>query len=225
MVDRSKYDIMESEEKTSSMAVVDLLVYIHSLIKKLENDEITSYECDEEIKTLISNACFNFKLIAHLGYENAKDLFRVDMKSISSSVRSDGITVSSFATNYEKVINRYAKTLLIFCVLDEEEIDVKDICDISTFNSLINGNTIELLEYFNHNDIILSNDNKELLTRFNEDNFVVSSLSSSQIKRLNDYHDSFVRRYIYPKITCDKDEKGRVLMQAKRISTAGRFNF
>ena len=224
MVDRSKYDIIENEEKTSSMAVVDLLVDIHSLIRRLEADEITSYECDEEIKNLISNACFNFKLIAHLGYENAKDLFRIDMKSISSSVRSDGVTVSSFATNYEKVINRYAKTLLIFCVLDEEDIDVKDICDISTFNSLINGNTIELFEYFNSRDIIISEESKSLLARFNEDSFVVSSLSSSQIKKLNDYHDNFVRRYIYPKITCDKDEKVRVLNHAKRISTAGRFN-
>lgn len=224
MVDRSKYDIMENEEKISSMAVVDLLIDIHELIKKLEADEINSYECDEEIKSLISNAFSNFKLIAHLGYENAKDLFRIDMKSISSSVRSDGITVSSFANNYEKVINRYAKTLLIFCVLEEEEIDVKDICDMTTFNSLINGNTIELFEYFNRNDIIISDSNKTLLSRFNEDSFVVSSLDSSQIKKLNDYHDSFVRRYLYPKITCDKDEKNRVLLHAKRISTAGRFN-
>ncbi len=224
MVDRSKYDIMENEEKISSMAVVDLLIDIHDLIKRLEANEINSYECDEEIKSLISNAYFNFKLIAHLGYENAKDLFRIDMKTISSSVRSDGVTVSSFANNYEKVINRYAKTLLIFCVLEEEEVDVKDICDISTFNSLINGNTIELFEYFNCNDIIISDDNKALLSRFNEDSFVVSSLTPLQIKKLNDYHDSFVRRYIYPKITCDKDEKTRVLTHAKRISTAGRFN-
>ena len=224
MVDKSKYDIMENEEKNSSMAVIELMADIHELIKKLESSQITSYECDEEIKSLIGNAFSNFKLIAHLGYENAKDLFALDMKSIFSSVKKDGISLNSFAINYEKVINKYAKTLLIFCVLEEEELDVKEIYDLTIFNSVINGNTIGLFEYFRSNDILLSTENRELLSKFSEDSFVVSSLTSTQIKKLNDYHDNFVRRYIYPKITCDKDEKIRVLNQAKKISTAGRFN-
>lgn len=224
MRDISKYDIMENEEKISSMAVVDLLIDIHELIKKVESDEIDSFECQDEITSLIGNAFSNFKLIAHLGYENAKDLFRIDMKSISSSVKMDGVSLSSFSKSYEKVINRYAKTLLIFCVLDEEEIDVKDMCDLTTFNSLINGNTTELFNYFKSKDILISRENERLLLKFNDDKFVVSNLDPLEIKKLNDYHDNFVRRYIYPKITCDKDEKSRVLTHAKRISTAGRFN-
>ena len=224
MRDISKYDIMENEEKISSMAVVDLLVDIHEIIKKYESNEVDSFECSEEIKTLIGDAFSNFKLIAHLGYENARDLFRLDMKTISSSVKKDGVNLTSFSTNYEKVINRYAKTLLIFCVLEEEDIDIKSLCDISTFNSLINGNTIELFNYFRNNDVIISEENKKILDKFLDEKFVVSSLTTDQIKKLNDYHDSYVRRCIYLKITCDKDEKDRILMHAKRISTAGRFN-
>lgn len=224
MRDISKYDIMENEEKISSMAVIDLMIDIQELIKKYESDEIDCFECNDEIKSLIGDAFSNFKLIAHLGYENAKDLFRLDMKTISSSVKRDGINLTSFANNYEKVINRYAKTLLIFCVLEEEDIDVKNICDITTFNALINGNTTELFNCFRNNYIEISEDNKRLLDKFNDDKFIVSDLSFTQIQKLNDYHDSYCRRCIYPKITCDKDEKDRVLMHAKRISTVGRFN-
>lgn len=224
MRDISKYDIMENEEKISSMAVVDLLVDIHEIIKKYESNEVDSFECSEEIKTLIGDAFSNFKLIAHLGYENARDLFRLDMKTISLSVKKDGVNLTSFSTNYEKVINRYAKTLLIFCILEEEDIDIKSLCDISTFNSLINGNTIELFNYFRNNDVIISEENKKVLDKFLDEKFVVSGLTTSQVKKLNDYHDSYVRRCIYPKITCDKDEKDRILIHAKRISTAGRFN-
>lgn len=224
MVDRTKYDIMENEEKIASAAMIDLLVDIHEQMKKFENSDISSFECNNEITKLISNAFSNFKVMAHIGYENAKDIYSLDMSIIKSSFNKDRNSLNSFSSNYEKVINKYAKTLLIFCILDDEDIDIKSVSDMLAFNSIIMGNTKGLLVFLASNGKSLSEENCELAARLVDERFVVTDLNSSQIKKLNDYHDRFVRKYINPKITSDKDESGRILKQAKRISAAGRFN-
>ena len=94
----------------------------------------------------------------------------------------------------------------------------------SIFNSIIQGSTEELLSYLIVRDKNLDPENCEIMMLFKNENFISSDLAPEHIKKLNDYHDSFVRRYINPKITADRNDSMRVIMQAKRISTAGRFN-
>ena len=227
MFDDTKYDVMGKEGNKVSIVVTFYLKVLHRIIddyrKKGESsvfytdDDFDAAVCDVTRKILPY-----LKIMAHLGYENASDLYNVDYDVMRSHFVNE--SVKEFERDYSCILNRYAKTLLINLILEEEKIDVASLGDSSSLLNLINGNTRPILKMLNNGNIQLSDNNKEVVKLMASDDFNIALLSSSQVKRLNEYHNKYMDENIYPSVSDEFVDDDCVIKQAKRLSMLGPLN-
>ena len=228
MVKKSKYEVMEEEESILSLSI---FFYNKVLLKLAEDyDENGEYEFDsieafERATCDITRKMFpHLKMMSHLGYENARDLFSVDLRDLKNYFSSKEVSFREFERNYSKVLNRYAKNLFVFLIIEEEGIDIANINKPMALVQLMKGNTSPILEMMNSNLIKLKQENQEVVDMMVSDDFNIGALSSEQILRLNNYHDKFMNEKIYPRVNDEKVSEDSVVKQAKRIGQLGPFN-
>lgn len=219
MADKSKYDIMDEMGEKIALDMVGYFKTVASLSRDMESDEVNSEEFVEDMTQKLESVLLGIKVSAHFSYEMAKDLFNISQKEILSSLKNNGLDVEHFKAGYSNMLNKYSKTLLTFLIVEEEGFNIIDFGEAG--GELIKGNTESLLKAIDESVVTISPENYELVVKMADENFYVGDLSNNQIQRLNDFHDDFMRRKIYPKITKVVDEKSKTL---EKVIFAVKFN-
>lgn len=224
---RNKYEVMQKEEAKASLAIFFYSKVIFKLgesYDKVEDDLVVREKFEKETCDITKKMFPYLKMLSHLGYENAKDLFEVDLGVLKDYFDREGTNLKDFEKNYSKVLNRYAKCLFVFAIIEEEKIDISVIDNPICLTQLMKGNTSQFLEWADSGKIKLSPMNKEVVALMALEDFNIGELLGDQIARLNNYHDQFMKDNIYSHVLDSEVNDNEVIKHAKRIGQLGPFN-
>lgn len=217
MFENSKYDVILGEEIKISSNMFRLAGKIFRLSLRYESGVMREDDFFDEYKTYVHEALMASKEIAHIGYENGKDLFQVDNLELRNFMKQNHMSLKAFENDYSNAINIYAKNLLLFMIAEEEGIDLTQIKDIEICNQITKGNSLGLFALMDKLVIDLKPENYEIMKMMEDDDFSVMGLNPSQIERLNNYHDQYIRENISSRAVDKTFETERVLEHAKKI--------
>lgn len=223
--DVTKYDVITLEENRLGMDFIRLsskLVTLSSEVGKpnVDDDMIIDRLCD-----LLNESLINLKEIAHLAYENAKDLFGVDGASVYQYLRNNNINPDTFPGLYSECIDTHARHLLLHMIAEEEGIDFTKARDPRVCRDLTNSNANGLFAILDKPVTELNPDNFKLMHKMTKPNFSITELSQSEIHRLNTYHEEYMKKKIYPRVTDKTIDDEDVLSHAKKIGAKRKGNF
>lgn len=222
MAERTKYDVIEEETLKASRYISESMFKLTDLYFDVDAEFISYEEGVSRLTDLVRSVAGSFKTVAHLGYESAKDFWKINFSDIEAFITSNNISLNDFSFPLEKIINQYCKTIYIFMVFEEEEYDLAVIDDVVLLLKVFDGYTEGLIPYLNSKGIEFSPENSSILSRMSDKNFSLLGLNQNQIDRLNRYHDDYMKRRINPKITLDENEQEKILCRAKQLSIIGK---
>lgn len=223
--DVTKYDVITLEESRLGMDFIRLsskLVTLSTEVGKAnaDDDMIIDKLCD-----LLNESLTNLKELAHLAYENAKDLFGVDGATVYKYLKENNLNPTTFPIAYCECIDEHARHLLLHMIAEEEGIDFTKARDPRVCRDLTNSNANGLFAILDKPVTELNPDNFKLMHKMTKPNFSVTELSQSEIDRLNTYHEEYMKKRIYPRVTDKTIDDDDILIHAKKIGVKRKGNF
>jgi len=213
MSKKTKYSIMSKELKGTYKSTISMVFKLLSINNKLKNKKINDDVFSFEMLNIVSQALPTVLTLAHMGYENNKDLQNIDKIKLFSYLETKKINPAEFSYNYSKNITLYIKFLLLFAILEKENISFPNIKDPELAIKLLEGQGIE--ELFEEACNQLSPESEDMLDDAFADDFNINDLSEEQKALIDSYHEKYMNKNIYPRVTKDTSKEQTVMKLAK----------
>lgn len=208
MLKKGKYNIMSKALKGTYKNTISMIFKIYSIQSKYENKKIDSDSFDFEMAKIINEMYPTALAVAHIGYENNKDLQKIDKTKLYSYLESKKIGAAEFSHNYARRLTTSIKILLFFAILDKENISLPNLNDPELAVKLLEGQGIDEL-YESVFDQSLECQN--MIFNVFSDDFNINDLTIEQKSLLDSYHENYMNKNIYPKVT-DHQLKEKTIM-------------
>ena len=213
---KSKYDVMGSLNRKSSMNLVFLVAKVVKDLKQYEKRKITKDELNSRFRVVVDKGIPSIKAIANIGYENSKDLLEVDNQELVTYLKKENLSLNEFKKNYMMMINTYVKILLAFGIIEIEKIDIHKIMTPDVMMSLINGDFSKLKIVIDELGINISTSNKSLIDKLIEKDFDFKNLEVKEKELLDNIHSKYMESNVYCDVSV-KEDKTEVLKYAKSL--------
>lgn len=224
-LDVTKYDVITLEESRLGMDFIRLSSRLVALSNALGKENVDDDMILDGLCSLLVESLSNLKEIAHLAYENAKDLFGVDGASVYQYLKKNNMDPDTFPGLYSECIDSHARHLLLHMIAEEEGIDFSKARDPRVCRDLTNSNANGLFMIMDKPVTELNPDNFKLMHKMTKPNFSITELSQSEIDRLNTYHEEYMNKKIYPRVTDKTVDDEDILSHAKKIGVKRKGNF
>ena len=215
MSKKTKYDIMSKELKGTYKSAISMVFKLLSINSKLKNKKINDDVFSFEMLNILSQAFPTLLTVSHIGYENNKDLQKVDKTKLFSYLETKKINPAEFSYNYSKSMTSYIKFLLLFAILEKENVSLPDIKDPELAIKLLEGQGID--ELFEETCDQLSSESEDMLYDVFAEDFNINDLSEEQKALLDSYHEKYMNKNIYPRVTKDIPKEKTVMKLANAI--------
>lgn len=220
--DITKYDVIIFEEHNLSVKLLELTLNMNELIRKMQ---LTHLDCDNEVVTILRNGFIHMRDISHLAYENAKDLHQLDPVLVTNFIKKNRLGIEKFPRDYCSNLLDHTKILLLDMILEEENIDLSSVDDIMSLQKITNGDGEGIFDLLGESRMYMKPDNYRIVKLMCDEDFSIDDLEQDDINRLNNYHDTYIKKRILSRVTSQKKEDNRVLTQAKKIGYKAKGSF
>lgn len=215
--DVTKYDVITLEESRLGMDFIRLSSKLVALSNALGKENVDDDMILDGLCSLLVESLSNLKEIAHLAYENAKDLFGVDGTVVYRYLKQNNLSPKTFPDTYSECIDSHARHLLLHMIAEEEGIDFSKARDPRVCRDLTNSNANGLFMILDKPVTELNPDNFKLMHKMTKPDFSVTELTQSEIDRLNRYHEEYMKERIYSRVTDKSLDDEDILSHAKKI--------
>lgn len=215
--DVTKYDVITLEESRLGMDFIRLSSRLVALSNALGKENVDDDMILDGLCSLLVESLSNLKEIAHLAYENAKDLFGVDGTVVYRYLKQNNLNPKTFPDTYSECIDSHARHLLLHMIAEEEGIDFSKARDPRVCRDLTNSNANGLFMILDKPVTELNPDNFKLMHKMTKPDFSVTELTQSEIDRLNRYHEEYMKERIYSRVTDKSLDDEDILSHAKKI--------
>ena len=216
MFSKSKYDVMESINTKSSMNLLFLVGKVAKDLKLYENKKISNLEFSNRFNKNVTSGIPCIKAICHVGYENSKDMLSISDVELDKYLKSEGLSLKQFYSNYRMMINTYVRVLMAFNVIEEEKIDIYSIMTPDMLINLMKGDFSGLKDIIEKTGVNLKKENKDLIDRLVKKDFDITMLNKEEISSLEKIHFQYMEMNVNGKVNVDSD-KSKVLKYAKSL--------
>lgn len=216
MLKKSKYEVMSKELKGIYKTTISMIFKLLVISNKLKNKKIDDNSLDYETLEIFDQAFPVAITLAHIGYENNKDLQNIDKAKLFSYLESKNINPSEFSYNYSKKLTSCVKVLLFLAIVEKENITLPNLKDPDLAIKLLNGDGIEDLIFGFIDDI--SYESWSLLDSITSKRFNFNNLTEEQKQIIEDYHTKYMNSNIYPKVTKDTIKEKSILKVAQSFA-------
>lgn len=216
MFKKSKYDVMEKETFSNSMNLLVLVGKVSKDLKSFENGKMAKGDFDNNFKQAISKGLPTIKSMAHIGYENSKDIADVDNGTLVLYMKQSGLSREDFYNNYYERVYNYIKMILAFTIIDREGLDVYRIINPSIVFALVKGEFEKVRDSINGLGVKLSSDSALLMDKLVNKDFDIKDLSDKEKNLLDKEHEKYMIKHIYPHVDTPST-KEEVLKFAKSL--------
>ena len=158
----------------------------------------------------------NIKAIAHIGYENSKDLENVSEESLYMYMEKNGLSKEEFIRNYVHNTSTYIKIIMAFSIIDKENLNVYRIISPEVLLGIVKGEFKAVKDVIDELGVDISSDSKSLMDKLVRDDFSIKDLDSKEKEILDKDHEVFMIKHINSRITKSTTED-EVLKHAKSI--------
>lgn len=216
MFQKSKYDVMESENSKNTMSLFLVVGKIYKDLKSYEKGKMDKNYFNAGFVDAIRKCLPNVKAIAHIGYENSIDLEKVNADKLYKYMQENGLSREEFTKNYVHIINTYVKVILAFAIIDKECLNVYRIVTPEVLLGLVKGEFKKVKDVIDELDVNVSSDSKILMDKLVKDDFDIKQLTKEEKILLDKEHALYMKKDILPKVT-KKTETLEVVKLAKSI--------
>lgn len=224
---KSKYTVMRKEFKKcgrETRAIIfkfmPKLLKASKEIKKADKLDIDISDSQTEsividIVELLSQIAPNMKLSSHILYENIRDLEKIDSDKLQSYLKSKGISYMSFAHKFNEQLKNSVIFILLFAIMEKENINILDLNNPDYATKLMNGSSIT--DIFEEMIDELSPDAVDLCSELFTEDFDPKNLSYELAELLETSHESFMSEHIYSQVTKPNVSEKDVLRLSKKL--------
>ncbi len=216
-MEKSKYDVMEEEQRRSAMLLLMIVGRAYTSYQKLKKNKIDRSRFDDTFYTTLDRGLPHVKMMAHIGYENSIDLEKVDKEVLYKYMKDNGLEKEEFIRNYRNNINTYAKIILAFDIIEEENINIYRVLNLENLRGLLKGNLSGIKNILVESGYKLEDSNKSLLDKIIKEDFDLNELDTLEKSRLNKNHYDFMSTNI--KGISKKSTYKQVYVFAKKIGS------
>ena len=225
LFDVRKYDVITLEESRLGMEFIRLSSKLDSLENEFDRNNVDDNIFVDKLCDLLNESLITLKEIAHLAYENAKDLFGVDGTVVYRYLKENNLNPKTFPDIYSECIDSHARHLLLHMIAEEEGIDFSKARDPRVCRDLTNSNANGLFMILDKPVTELNPDNFKLMHKMTKPDFSVMELTQSEIDRLNSYHEKYMKERIYSRVTDKSLDDEDILSHAKKIGVKRKGTF
>lgn len=199
MFKKSKYDIMNKEMKRTTLSIMELLIKVSKLDRKVKKGKMSEEQKDVEMGTALLDILPLIKKGCHVLYENNMDLESIDKEHLLQYIEEKGINCIQFSYNYAKIKKSTTQVLMLFALLDKDNIQLSNFDNPEVALKLLDGESSD--------DILddvcdkLSDKSADMLSNILDDDFELNDLSEDDVQFLRNYHNRYMAQNIYPKVT------------------------
>ena len=216
MFQKSKYDVMASENSMNTGSLLLLVGKIYRSFKSYEKGKIDKDYFNAGFVQAIGKGLPNIKAIAHIGYENSKDLENVSEESLYMYMENNGLSKDEFIRNYDHITSTYIKVIMAFSIIERENLNVYRIISPEVLLGIVKGEFKAVKEVIDNLDVNISDDSKSLMDKLVKDDFSIRDLNKNEKDILDKEHDEFMKKHINSRIT-KASTQDEVLKHAKSI--------
>lgn len=220
----TKYDIITLEEGRLALDFFRISSNLTSLSMMLDKKEVDPDVLMDKLCSVLVESLTNLKEIAHLAYENAKDLYGVDGATVYKYLKENNLNPDKFPTYYSECIDSHARHLLLHMIAEEEGIDFSRAKDPCICKDLTSSNANGLFMIMDKPVTELDPDNFKLMHKMTKPNFSITELTQQEIDRLNNYHEEYMKKNIYPRVNSGSISDEEILKHAKSIGVKRKGN-
>ena len=213
---KSKYDVIEKESFTSSMNLLFLAGKIAKDMKAYKAGKMDEKAFESSFNSAIDKGIPSIKTIAHVGYENSKDISKIKKEVLYSYMAQGGISAERFRYNYNRMIDTYIKIILAFGILEKENLDVYKIVTPEVLLGLIKSDFSLVKEAVDKSGSKISVESKTLMDKLVAKGTTYSDFSVDERKFLSELHNNYMKENILPKVTKESTEE-QVLKFSKSL--------
>lgn len=216
MFQKSKYDVMASENSMNTGSLLLLVGKIYRSFKSYEKGKIDKDYFNAGFVQAIGKGLPNIKAIAHIGYENSKDLENVSEESLYMYMEKNGLSKDEFIRNYDHITSTYIKVIMAFSIIERENLNVYRIISPEVLLGIVKGEFKAVKEVIDNLDVNISDDSRSLMDKLVKDDFSIRDLNKNEKDILDKEHDEFMIKHINSRIT-KASTQDEVLKHAKSI--------
>lgn len=218
MFKKGKYDVMEKETFSNSMNLLVLVGKVTKDLNAFDTGKMSKVDFDDSFKQAIGKGLPRIKSMAHIGYENSKDIANIDNDVLVAYMKQAGLSHDDFYNNYYGKINTYVKMILAFNIIDREGLDVYKIITPSIVFALIKGEFENVSNAIDGLGVNLSDDSVILMNKLVDKNFSIKDLNTKEKDILDSEHEKYMKKYIYPCVNIISGrDNGEALRFAKSL--------
>lgn len=225
---KSKYAIMRKEFKKSGREMKAIMLkFVPKLLSaKREIEKANRLNTDMsvsqsgsiiiDIMSLLSQLVPGIRKVSHIQYENIRDLEKIDRNKLQSYMESKGIDYTKFAYKYSEQLKSSVRVILLFSLMDRENIGIVDLNSLKIADKLMDGGSVtdivdEIIEKFSPHALDLCSE------VFNDDDFDPRNLPSELAELLETSHNDFMNQHIYSQVTNHSVSEQDVLKLSKKL--------
>ena len=216
MFQMSKYDVMASENAMNTGSLLLLVGKIYKSFKSYEKGKIDKDYFNSGFVQAIGKGLPNIKSIAHIGYENCKDLENVSEESLYMYMENNGLSKEEFDRNYDHIISTYIKVILAFFIIDRENLNVYHIISPKVLLGIVKGEFKGVKAVIDELDVNISDSSRSLMDKLVKDDFSIKDLNDEEKTILDKEHNEYMVKHINSRIT-KASTQDEVLKHAKSI--------
>lgn len=215
MFRKSKYDVMKKEVEGSGLCIISLMVKLFRLNNKLKKGTISEEQINMEIMTMLENVLPLIQKVSHVGYENSKDIETVDKQKLSEYIQKKGINPTQFINNYTETKKKMTKTLMVFALFDRDNVQFPKLKSPEMALKILNGEGVENIMVDTLDS--LSGETRDTFSNIFNYDFELSDLSEEDVQLLENYHNRYMIKNIYPKVTKQVTSETEIIKMSKSL--------
>lgn len=214
MLKKNKYDILLKKIKDANKKTVALYFKFWLLKRKFDNGKYSEQELDIETLKLVSELSYLSCVSAHIGYENIKDVEKIDKDTLFESLKIKGFNRKIFEENYHRNLTTFVRLLAFYAILEKENIDFLNLNNINFNEGITGGKSVQdILDSETQN---LSEESQELLDALHDD-FELSNISEEVKELIETYHNKYMEKNIYPLVQVHEVKEKSIIKFAKKL--------
>lgn len=216
MLKKNKYEVMAQEIKKSMGSGLKLLIDAYKLFYKAKAGKATEEEISIETAIFLERIIPLVKIVAHMAYENGKDLEKIDPATLFEYLGKKNVTPAQFSFHYNKNLTAMTKALVIFATIEKSGIKIPSLKDPEFALKILNGTKIE-----DFAEELLGDVDLEVFEKIEyifEEDVSLSELDEETKQLIEDYHVKYMDENIYPKVKYGVVSEGSVLKLAKKLA-------
>lgn len=216
MFQKSKYDVMASENAMNTGSLLLIVGKIYRNFKSYEKGKIDKDYFNAGFVQAVEKGLPNIQSIAHIGYENCRDLENVSEKSLYMYMENNGLSKEEFNRNYDHIISTYIKVILAFSIIDRENLNVYRIISPEVLLGIVKGEFKGVKAVIDELDVDISDSSRSLMDKLVKDDFSIRDLNDEEKDILDREHNEYMVKHINSRIT-KSSTQDEVLKHAKSI--------